>query len=77
MSYNDLRTDHTMGTFSLGDLRDMNTALADGQRESMGLQHTPKDNTNSTSRALLGYASFTASMSSSSSSFKASPHKMR
>ena len=32
---------------------------ADGQRESMSLQHTPKDNTDSTNRAHLGYANFT------------------
>ena len=61
MSYNDLGADHTMGSFSLGGhLRDMHTAHADEQRESMSLQHTPKDNTNSTNRAHLGYASFTA-----------------
>ena len=37
----------------------MHTAHADGQRESMSLQHTPKDNTNSTNIAPLGKASST------------------
>ena len=37
----------------------MHTAHADGQRESMSLQHTPKDNTNSTNIAPLGKASTT------------------
>ena len=36
----------------------MHTAHADGQRESMSLQHTPKDNTNSTNRAPLRKVSF-------------------